>query len=352
MEKIRTHIAFALLALLAFSTACMEDDMQPVTAFDTSGEGIFIACEGNFMYGNASLSYYDVSTGEMHNQVFLKANGIPLGDVAQSLLMHDRELWISVNNSGKIYAIDPQTFQHNGIIKELVSPRYMLPVSDDEIWVSDLYAGVIHVIDTKSYETTGEISLNTGDQIIHNAEQMLRYNNTVITNCWSSDNTILFIDINEKKVTDSIKVRYQPKKIRLDKDGKLWILSDGEYDSDGEKPALQRINPEDKTVETSIVFKSGDMPTNIRLNSEGDSLYIINNDIYKMGIEDQHTGAPIIEGINHNFYNLTDIPSDGFLYVTDAKNYLDPGMLYIFNQNYSAIDSLEIGIIPSAMVYP
>jgi hypothetical protein len=66
-----------------------------------------------------------------------------------------------------------------------------------------------------------------------------------------------------------------------------------------------------------------------------------------MGIEDQQTGAPIIEGTNHNYYNLTEIPSDGFLYVTDAKNYLDPGMLYIFNQNYSAIDSLETGIIPS-----
>ncbi|MDA3819617.1 MAG: glutaminyl-peptide cyclotransferase [Candidatus Delongbacteria bacterium] len=347
MKKSNKHIAFILMALLVFSTACMEDDMQPVTAFDTSGDGVFIACEGNFMYGNASLSYYDKSTGNLHNQIFLKANGIPLGDVAQSLLIHDSNLWISLNNSGKIYAIDPQTFRHKGIIKELVSPRYMLPISDDEIWVSDLYAGVIHVINTKSYKTTGEISLNTGGQIIHNAEQMLRYNNTVITNCWSSDNTILFIDINEKKVTDSIKVRYQPKKIRLDKEGKMWVLSDGQYNSDGEKPALQRINPEDKTVETSIVFKSGDMPANIRLNSEGDSLYIINNDIYKMGIEDQQTGAPIIEGTNHNYYNLTEIPSDGFLYVTDAKNYLDPGMLYIFNQNYSAIDSLETGIIPS-----
>ncbi|MGM0649987.1 MAG: YncE family protein [Bacteroidota bacterium] len=347
MKKSNKHIAFALMALLGFSTSCMEDDMQPVTAFDTSGEGIFIACEGNFMYGNASLSYYDKSTGNLHNQIFLKANGIPLGDVAQSLLMHDNELWISVNNSGKIYTIDPQTFRHKGVIKELVSPRYMLPVSDDEIWVSDLYAGVIHVINTKSYETTGEISLNTGDQIIHNAEQMLRYNNTVITNCWSSDNTILFIDINEKKVTDSIKVRYQPKKIRLDKDGKLWILSDGEYNSDGENPALQRINPDNKNVETNIVFNQEGQPANIQLNNAGDSLYIINKHIYKMGIDDKNIGSPVLNGDNHNYSNLSEAASSAMLYITDAKNYLDPGMLYIFNQNYSAIDSLEAGIIPS-----
>ncbi len=349
MKKRLRHIAWILIALLTFSTGCMEDNMKPVTAFNKNGNGMFIACEGNFMYGNASLSYYDFETGNMHNQVFLKANGIPLGDVAQSLLMHDNKLWISVNNSGKVYVIDPRTFRHKGIIKELVSPRYMIPVSEDEIWVSDLYAGVIHVIDTKSYEKTAEIFLNTGDQIIHNAEQMIRYNDQVITNCWASDNTMLFIDIDKKTVTDSMKIRFQPKKICLDKQGKLWVLTDGEYNDNGEKPALQRIDPDTKTVETNMVFEAGDMPATIRLNNEGDSLYIINKHIYKMGIEAQTAGAPIIDGTDHHFYNLKKSSFDGFLYVTDAKNYLDPGMLYIFNQNYSLIDSLTTGIIPAEL---
>ena len=203
MIKRIIHIALLFLILAGGFHACMEDDMRPVKAFDTNGNGIFIACEGNFMYGNSSLTYYDKSTGKTENKIFLNANGVPLGDVAQSIILQDSLLWISINNSGKIYIITSNNFEFQAKITGLTSPRYMLPVNN-EIWISDLYSGQIQIVNSETFEKSASILLNNNNKLIHNAEQMIRYNNKVICNSWSNDNYIFFIDIDKKTVVDSI----------------------------------------------------------------------------------------------------------------------------------------------------
>ena len=71
-----------------------------------SGEGLFICNEGNFQYGNATLSYYDPATKSVQNEVFYRSNAMKLGDVAQSMVVRDGIGWIVVNNSHVIFAID------------------------------------------------------------------------------------------------------------------------------------------------------------------------------------------------------------------------------------------------------
>ena len=128
-----------------------------VEDFNATGAGLFITNEGNFQYGNASLSYYDPETKQVQNEVFFRANGMKLGDVAQSMTIYDNKGWVVVNNSHVIFAIDLNTFKEVGRIENLTSPRYIHFLSDEKAYVTQLWDNRIFIINPRTYEITGHI---------------------------------------------------------------------------------------------------------------------------------------------------------------------------------------------------
>ena len=99
MKHLIRHIIL-LCGLPLLLAGCMEWDYgDAVEDFNATGAGLFITNEGNFQYGNATLSYYDPETQQVQNEVFFRANGMKLGDVAQSMCIHDNKGWVVVNNS-------------------------------------------------------------------------------------------------------------------------------------------------------------------------------------------------------------------------------------------------------------
>lgn len=69
MRKI-TLLFIWVISFLFFCFSCMDYGPIETEDFAPTGDGLFITNEGNFMYGNASLSYYDPKTKQVENEVF------------------------------------------------------------------------------------------------------------------------------------------------------------------------------------------------------------------------------------------------------------------------------------------
>ena len=89
-----------------------QDTVVPVDP--VADGGVLILCEGSYNAGNSSLSYYSPTEKKVENGVFRRVNGIPLGDTGQSICIFDGMVYIAVENSGIIWALDEKTFQVKG----------------------------------------------------------------------------------------------------------------------------------------------------------------------------------------------------------------------------------------------
>ncbi len=348
-------------AIALWLTSCMDYGPRENERFEVgsgpsgaAGQGLFIANEGNFMYGNASLSYYDPATKTVQNEVFVRANGIPLGDVAQSMVIREGMGWIVVNNSGVIFAIDINTFRIAGKITGFTSPRYIHFLSDEKAYVTQLWDDRICIVNPRTFEITGYIHTGMA-QGSESTEQMIQYGRYLFITCWSNNDRILVIDTETDKITDEIKTGIQPSSIVLDYNNKIWTITDGgnEGSSYGhDTPALYRIDPATRHIEREFKFQPGDSPSEVVLNGTRDTLYFINNDVWQMPVDAGRLPAsPFIESRNTIYYGLTVNPANSEVYVSDAIDHVQPGVISRYSPKGELIDEFKTGTTPGAFCW-
>ena len=286
MKRILLSVLFIVFCLTAF-VGCMKWDYGEMEDFSATGDGLFITNEGNFQYGNATLSYYDPETKTVENEVFYRANAMKLGDVAQSMTIRNDVGWVVVNNSHVIFAIDINTFKEVGRITGLTSPRYIHFISDEKAYVTQIWDYRIFIVNPKTYQITGYIECPDMTMETGSTEQMVQYGKYVYVNCWSYQKRILKIDTTTDQVVDQLEVGIQPTSLVMDKNYKLWTITDGGYEGSPygyEEPSLYRIDAETFKIEKQFKFQLGDAPSEVQLNGAGDELYWINKDIWRMSL--------------------------------------------------------------------
>jgi YVTN family beta-propeller protein len=233
------------------------------------------------------------------------------------------------------------------------SPRFILEIYENKAYVSDLYSDDISIVDTKNFKITGKINLGSS------SEQMVLVNNLVFVAFWSKysfpdleNNLVFVLDPANDFVIDTIEVGKEPNSVVVDKNMKIWVLCSGGFLNE-EIPTLWQIDPVTFEASKSLSFDNIESsPSSLCMNGSRDTLYFINNGIFKMAISAASVPVqPFILENRHLFYALAVDPESSVIFASDAIDYQQSGLILRYKPDGTLIDTFRAGIIPGRFVF-
>lgn len=322
----------------------------------TAADAVFVACQGNWGSANATLSCYDPEAKSVENGVFYRANSARFGDTAQSLTMHEGTLYAVINNSGVVYAIDPETNKVGHYLDNLTSPRYVAIASPTKGYISTLnpdYSSVSNdiVVFNPTTMTTIKTIKIAG---VTNTEQMVVVGDKLYVACWTYGKKLAIVDTTDDTVS-TVEVGYQPCSMAV-ADGKVWVVCDEGFDANwtpAPNGTLWNIDTATgKATKCCDVAKAGGKAT-LFLASTGDhaKLFMLNGDVCRI---DTSTGATTVtvevddKAVNYGF--AID-PVSGDFYVADAVDYAGDGRVLRYSAEGVLTDTFNVGISPSSFAF-
>lgn len=362
---LRIHISSlvsSLFILFLISAGCSKTPVReiPVTPVDTTkppvtyDNGFFIINEGNYNWGNASVTYVDNTKDLVIQDIFQKSNSRTLGDVAESMKIFGKLGYLVVNNSNKIEVVTIKDFKSVTSITGLNSPRFLEIVDSTKAYATNLQKNV-SIIDLRTNTVTGTIKTSSW------TETMLRFDKFMLVTSIgsfsqpSSDRKpfIYIIDTQQDIIVDSLQTGKEPVGIVIDKKQKVWVLCTGGYDN-FEAPTLMRINPELGMVEKIFTFSDPkQVPSKLCINPTADTLYFIKKGVYQMPVNASNLPEqPLIAADGRLLYGLNIHPVTGNIFVSDAKDYVQSGTAYQYNPKGLLIKEYQAGRIPGSFCFP
>ncbi len=326
---------------LSLMVACTDDKPETTPNPDPGASNVWVLNEGNFQQGNSALGAYDLKSKEYSDNVFQTINNRQLGDVLQSATAIDGEVFLVINNSGKIEVVNEETFESTGTISGLSSPRYVLQVSASEALVSDLFSDSLAVIDPAMKKITDYINISS------TSEEMVKVGSKVfITNTYTSHITVLDLTDNS---TSTITTTFNPTAIGSDKNGKVWVLCGGDV-ANSVNGTLEVINPSTETIENTIDLGASSYTNKMTFNANADSIYYMTGSVYKIGINQTSAPTtPFIDGADFNYaiYGIGYRAAGNEVWIGDAKDFNQKGEVFIYSSSGKLKNSFDVNINPN-----
>jgi hypothetical protein len=339
------HLNFSLqktlliLVGLNLFIACDKSTLPPEEPI--SDDGFFVVCEGNFNWGNASISSYDEGKDQETQEYFKAVNGFSLGDIAQSMFETDENYIIVVNNSGKIEIVAKDDFLLVHTLDEFESPRFFQSINDSMAYVSDLFADQLYIVDYAQGTMMGSIPVNSW------SEQMVQHEDSVYV-CLYGSQTIGIINSLSHQVVSEIDLAMSPSQIRIDSEGKIWVLAS----SWGNGSIIYRIDPETRMIEGEWIFEEANTIIQLETSTNGTQIYLLSSqgEVYKFSNLSSTIIDPIFSVDLEGMYGL-DIDDQGGIYICQAYDFVQNGSVRKFNESGVEQYSVTTGIGPNSIVF-
>ena len=343
----RLYPILLILILTSFIPACSDDDAGAPLSVPEQARGLYILNEGTFQRSNASLSVFLPDSNKVFNNVFSAAAERPLGDVGNSLTVHDGKLWIVVNNSNRIEVMDLETRAAVTSITcpEGASPRHIVFSADGIGYVSNLYRNSVSVLDPGTGSFSAEIPVGSNpDGMAISAGRLY-----VANSGFGANNTVSVIDPGTNSVERTLTVGDYPAAILPLNDAAIAVLCTGAYndynDPNDDTPGwLYVIDTQTREVVDSLEL--GGHPSRLAQDDQG-YLYTLNGGVTRIHLASKTVTADYIPGF---FYGLLVDTEDQRIYVTKPVDHVQSGSVEFYSYAGSKLGSIDVGVLPGSMI--
>lgn len=344
-------IKFIIILLLIVS--CEKDVVEPEDDSDRNfSKGILVLNEGLFQQNNSTLSWIDLTTNKVENNVFLDINDRLLGDTGNDLQRYGSKIYIVVNASSTIEVIDAYSLKS---IKQ-VSLNYQsqgqqprkIAFWNNKAYVTS-YDGYVNIIDTSSLNVINRIKVGQNPEGIAVKNDFMYVSNSGGLSFPNVDSTVFEIDLNTNSIVDTFVVGDNPGDIISDGNQYIYVVKRGDYDSNPSE--LIKINTNNGIIENTSLFASS-------ITKDENSLYISyynyntqNSNVSQLDFTSQQViNSSLIESSKINtLYGAFPFKSNELICL-DAMSFTNTGILKIFNQTGSLSTSFEVGLNPNKIL--
>lgn len=341
-----------LLPLLAASCrpSCPGPESEPRP--DAYAKGLYVLNEGLFQLNNSTLSYYDFTTGEFTENIFLDVNHRGLGDVGNDLKQYGSKLYIVVNSSNIVEVVDAKTVKSLKTINLSGKQPRQIDFYKGKAYISCFDGDVVRV-DTASLEI--EASVHTGP----NPDGLCVSNGKIYVcnsgglNYPNYGNAVSVIDLASFTVVKDITVAVNPTRVKAYNDRYVYVVSNGNYAD--VSYTFQKID-----CQTDEVVKVYDFEVlNFDICQNLAYIYTYNFNTMTsawISVLDLETDEVVKEQFISDGtqlktpYGIKVNPLSGDVYITDAGTFTTNGDIYCFDKDGKKKFSFEGGLNPSAMV--
>lgn len=330
------------ILLFTLTAGLFSCDDKPIPKDDliiepTNKGSVWIINEGNFQFGNATLTVLDFDKNQLFENVFETSNGRKLGDVFQSATVINKKAYLVVNNSQKIEVCNQSSLKAEATITGFTSPRYIIEATSGKAYVTEYYANAIRIVDLQSNQIIGSIAINGW------GEEMVAINQKVfVTN--PRNNQVIVIDAFTNNIIDSIPVGIAPSSIVADTAKNVWVLCKG---NNSTPATLHSIDVSGlKILKTVVLPRTQTEATRLRIYAPNNKLYWLSKHVFSASATDSiTTPTETINGVGFNFYGLGINPKNGELYVSDAKDFVQNSNILRYTNSGAFKAEFKAGII-------
>jgi YVTN family beta-propeller protein len=340
----KVFISQVSLVLLLFSCTKISDPPLPVSFLDS--DGVYLINEGNFTWGNGSLSFYSYDSSRIYNDIFRKVNERALGDVPNSMNIFGEIAYIIVNNSGKIEVVNKNTMESVKTIPGLISPRNIGFINTRSAYVTSMYSDSVVIISLVDYSITGYINIR------RKSESVIIVGQKAFISEWIGGNELMVINTLTNKVIDSVKVGIEPESMIVDRNNVLWVLCNGGW-TRSNYAELVSLNTQTYAIQKKFIFPSKlDSPTCLQINGRGDTLFYIEKGVRSLSIDAQNLPtSPLISETDHLFNKIGINPVNSDIFISDAVDYKQRGFLLHYDHDGKYLSKYQTDIIPGQMYF-